>query len=193
MNRRIRVAAMAVVAGVALISTGRSVSSHDRDHEDGDDSRIRRGFEISPVKLTYRHSNREWVGLGSYIVNAQSGCNDCHTCPSYAHGGNPYAGQKTLINGENYLAGGVGFGPFTSANITPDDTGRPAGLTFSDFLQVMHKGHNPQDPPGQILQVMPWPVFGNMTDHDLRAVYEFLRSLPQAKPGTCSGPGEPAP
>jgi len=193
MNRRMLVVAMAVVAGVALSSSGRTVLSHDRGHEDGDDSRIRRGFEISPVKLKYHRSNREWVGLGSYIVNAQGACADCHTCPTYAHGGNPYAGQKAQINAENYLAGGVAFGPFTSANLTPDDMGKPAGLTFHDFLQVMHTGHNPEDPPGQIVQVMPWPIYGNMSDHDLRAVYEFLRSLPQATPGTCTGPGEPAP
>ena len=29
-----------------------------------------------------------------------------------------------------------------------------------------------------LLQVMPWPVYSNMTDRDLKAVYEFLRSIP---------------
>ncbi len=29
-----------------------------------------------------------------------------------------------------------------------------------------------------LLQVMPWPVYANMTDRDLKAVYEFLRSIP---------------
>jgi hypothetical protein len=30
----------------------------------------------------------------------------------------------------------------------------------------------------RILQVMPWPTFQNMTDQDLRAIYEYLRAVP---------------
>ncbi len=191
MKRRVLMAGMGVAVVLALASSGRVVLSHDR--EEGDESRIQKGFEISPVKLSFHRRNRAWVGLGSYIVNAQGACIDCHTCPTYAHGGNPYAGQKTLVNSANYLAGGVPFGPFTSANLTPDADGKPFGLTFDGFKQVMHTGHNPADPPGEIVQVMPWPIYGNMTDHDLRAVYDFLRSIPQAQPGSCAGPGEPAP
>ena len=43
-------------------------------------------FSIAPVKLNLKDKDPELVGLGSYIVNAQGGCNDCHTCPSYAPG-----------------------------------------------------------------------------------------------------------
>ncbi len=186
----------ALVAGVglavvALASSSRTVLSHDRGQ--GPESRVRKGLEISPVELKFHPRDRRWVGLGSYIVNAQGACNDCHTCPSYASGGFPYAGQKTKINSANYLAGGVPFGPFTSANITPDDSGKPHGLTFAEFKETLRTGHNPQDPPGEILQVMPWPIYGNMTDDDLRAVYAFLRAIPQATPGTCTGPSEPTP
>jgi hypothetical protein len=28
------------------------------------------------------------------------------------------------------------------------------------------------------LQVMPWPVFRNITDRDMRALYEYLRAIP---------------
>jgi hypothetical protein len=31
---------------------------------------------------------------------------------------------------------------------------------------------------GPLLQVMPWPVYSHMIERDLRAVYEFLRSIP---------------
>jgi hypothetical protein len=31
---------------------------------------------------------------------------------------------------------------------------------------------------GDLLQVMPWPNFQNMTDHDLRAIYEYLSAIP---------------
>jgi hypothetical protein len=37
--------------------------------------------------------------------------------------------------------------------------------------------------PGVPLQVMPWPVYQSLTDRDLRAIYEYLRSIPHAEPG----------
>ena len=71
-----------------------------------DESRIRRGLEIAPVPLDLRGKNRALVGLGSYIVNAQGGCNDCHTHPSYAAGGDPFLGQPKQVNTAQYLTGG---------------------------------------------------------------------------------------
>jgi hypothetical protein len=36
---------------------------------------------------------------------------------------------------------------------------------------------------GPLLQVMPWPTYQNMTDRELRAMYEYLRAIPPATPG----------
>ena len=152
--------------------------------------RIQRGLEIAPVPLDFRHKDRLLVGLGSYIVNAQAACGDCHTCPTYAPGHNPFTGGDGAINTVNYLAGGVPFGPtVVSANITPDASGKPAGLDFDEYLQLIRTGHDP-DNPDEILQVMPWPIFRNMTDHDILAIYTYLTSIPHAEPGSCSGPGQ---
>jgi hypothetical protein len=148
-----------------------------RPGQDPEDARIIRGFQIAPVPLNLRHRDRAIVGLGSYIVNAQGGCNDCHTNPPFAPGGDPYLGQPKRINAARYLAGGTQFGPVTSANITPDENGLPAGLTFQEFRRMLRTGHDP-DNPDEILQVMPWPVYQDMIDRDLRAVYEYLRSIP---------------
>jgi hypothetical protein len=166
------------LAGLAftLVST----SEGQRPGQDPEAARVIRGFQIAPVRLNLRGKDRNMVGLGSYIVNAQAGCNDCHTNPPFAPGGDPYRGEPKRINAARYLAGGTSFGPFISANITPDDEGLPAGLTFQEFKAVLRTGHDP-DEPGEILQVMPWPVYGEMTDRDLKAVYEFLRSIPHVE------------
>jgi hypothetical protein len=156
--------------------------------DDEGESRIQRGFAIAPVPLDLRGKNRALVGLGSYIVNAQGGCNDCHTHPSYAPGGDPFQGQREQINTAQYLAGGRVFGPFVSANITPDLTGKPAGLTFREFRGLLRTGHDPDAPPGELLQVMPWPVYGKMTDRDLRAIYEYLRAIPSLPNNPNPGP-----
>lgn len=170
----------AVVASVVLACAG-GLRIRPAEAE-GSQSRVKIGLRIAPVPLNLRHKNRELVGLGSYIVNAQGGCNDCHTNPSYAPGGDPSQGQPEQVNTDNYLAGGRGFGPgLTSPNITPDKNGLPAGLTLEAFLHTIHTGQD-QDDPNRILQVMPWSVYGKMNNQDLRAIYEYLRAIPHAEP-----------
>jgi hypothetical protein len=159
---------------------------HDDDDDDGGDSRIARGFAIAPVRLDLRGKNRAMVGLGSYLVNATGGCNDCHTNPPFAPGGDPFLGQPKEINADRYLAGGTAFGPFVSRNITPRaSNGLPANLTFQQFKTTIRTGadlkHRPPFVPSEdndLLQVMPWPVYQDLTDQDLRAIYEYLRAIP---------------
>lgn len=144
------------------------------------DSRIRIGYEITPVKLDLQGKNPALVGLGSYIVNAQVGCSDCHTWPQFLPGGNPFLGQTEQTNTAGYLGGGrvftTPFGLFVSDNITPDPaTGLPAGLTLDEFMLVMRSG---VDHDGGLLQVMPWPWYRYLTDRDLEAIYEYLSAVP---------------
>ena len=126
----------------------------------------------------------------------------------FAPGGNPYFGQPKKINPETYLGGGRDFGPLVtvgpgsasahiiSRNLTPDKTGRPeGGHTFAEFVQIMRTGVDldhlhptcqgtidascvPPPFDGALLQVMPWFADQNMTDHDLRAIYEYLSAIP---------------
>lgn len=162
--------AIALTLGAALATLSGTSAADDA-------SRIKRGFEINPVKLDMKGKNPALVGLGSYIVNS-GGCNDCHTNPPYAAGGDPFQGQPEQINTDGFLAGGQHFGPFVSANLTPDALGRPAGLTRDEFKTLLRTGHDPDAPPGQLLQVMPWPPFGKKTDQDLNAIYEYLSAIP---------------
>ena len=171
--------AAALVASAACAALSFAAVSVSYADDDQSESQVRRGFEIVPkgLKLDLAGKNRALVGMGSYLVNT-SGCNGCHTLPNYADGGDPFKKQPEQINVAQYLTGGRIFGPFVSANITPDAEGKPAGLTLKEFIQMLRTGHNPKDPPGSIVQVMPWPVYGKKTDNDLTAIYEFLRSIP---------------
>jgi hypothetical protein len=88
-----------------------------------------------------------------------------------------------------------------SRNLTPDKTGLPAGgHSYAEFVQIMRQGTDfdhvhpsctgtpptPGTPPnclmppfnGDLLQVMRWPFFRNMTDHELQAIYEYLSAVP---------------
>src|SRR5262249_38800850 len=125
----------------------------------GDESKIQQGFAIAPVHLNLQGKNRALVGLGSYLINAVGGCNDCHSCPSYTPGHRPYTGGEGKIKAANSLAGGVDFGPvepnapdIIPRNLTPDASGKPAGLTFEQFQHVLRTGEDPEE-PSTVLQI----------------------------------------
>jgi hypothetical protein len=88
-----------------------------------------------------------------------------------------------------------------SRNLTPDRSGLPeGGASFTEFFETIRFGidhdhlhpncsatvttncfpHGPGLPPfnGDLLQIMPWPIYQDWTDHDLRAIYEYLRAVP---------------
>ena len=147
---------------------------------DNDRYRIARGYEIAPVPLNLRGLDRNLVGLGSYLVNAAGGCNDCHTSPPYAADHDPFAGEPKKVNAAGYLAGGVPFGPtLVSANLTPDAKGRPAGLTLGQFVRTIRTGHDQKD--GHLQQVMPWPVYQDLLLRDLTAIYTYLKAIPSRR------------
>jgi hypothetical protein len=200
-------AAVGLFAAVTLISNLPVKGNNDdrdgdgRKLEDEEKLEIQIGFSIAPVKLNLKDKDLELVGLGSYIVNAQGACNDCHTCPSYKppnHNPFPPPFGKSgdgQINDVGYLAGGVDFGPppftVTSANLTPDPaTGRPEGLTLEQFHIVMRTGHDPVR--NENLAVMAWPYYLHMTGRDLDAIYTFLTAIPPATTPTkhCANAGE---
>ncbi len=145
------------------------------------------------------------------------GCHSAGPASEFTPSGNPYllppvfSGQKQ-INPATYLGGGRDFGPLVpgsahivSRNLTPDKTGRPeGGHTFDEFLQILRTGVDldhlhptcvgapntsciPFPFNGNLLQIMPWPAFQNMSDYDLRAIYEYLSAIPCVE-----GPTDPS-
>lgn len=134
-------------------------------------------------------------------------CHSAGPQSAYAPGGNPYfkGNAPQVFNQATYLGGGRNFGSLlpgtpeiVSRNLTPDRTGRPAGgLTFAQFAHILRTGEDPdhahpncsatvttncfpafQPFDGDLLQIMPWPVYQNMGDRDLRAIYEYLSAVP---------------
>jgi hypothetical protein len=184
-----------VLVGIAAVLVGYLTMAPARAEQgqsaDGG-SRIQVGFKYAEeqgIALDLRRKNRALVGLGSYLVNAAGGCNDCHTAPPFTQDPYSYLGAPKQVNTPCYLAGGTGFGPFVSRDITPWEDGKPAGLTRGQFIHVMRTGEDP-DHPGQLLQVMPWPAYQAMTDRDLTAIYEYLRAIPAIPANTCGVPSE---
>ena len=192
-----------IVASVFVLSLGMAIlgaaDSPSRDDESDDAaSRIQAGFNYASaqgITLNLKGKNRALVGLGSYLVNAAGGCNDCHTAPPFTVDPYAFLGAPKQININCYLAGGTPFGPPAnpatpvSRDITPWEDGKPAGLTFNQFRHVMRTGEDP-DNPGHVLEVMPWPVYQSLIDRDLRAIYEYLTAIPAIPANVCGFPSE---
>ncbi len=212
-----------VVMAVVLSTSSPRVQANEFPEGGSDESLVHIGYEIAPVPLNLTGKDHSLVGLGSYLVNAVGDCNGCHTAGgppnfNYAAGGNPYFGQKTVVDPTTYLGGGTDFGPalppgfydpgygsylgpdIIARNLTPDKTGRAeGGRSLAQFKQIMRTGIDldfvhppcttvsPKPSPanclpapvdGKLLQIMPWPVFHNMTDRHLEAIYEYLSAVP---------------
>jgi hypothetical protein len=134
-------------------------------------------------------------------------CHSTSPAAQYAPGGNPYfkGNPPKVVNQATYLAGGRNFGSLipgtpsiVSRNLTPDKTGRPVGgRSFAEFLQIFRTGEDldhlhpncsatvttncfPAHQPfnGDLLQIMPWPVYQSLKEHDVRAIYEYLSAIP---------------
>jgi len=152
------VATLAALVLGGLLTTSGLVRAFDRDHEEHEedqDARSRRGLEIAPVPLNLHGKSRALVGLGSYIMNAASDCNSCHTLNPMAEfvpGANPYllAQNPAKVNPAVYLGGGSDFGTLDpdgksahiiSRNLTPDKTGRPeGGANYAEFREHIRNG-----------------------------------------------------
>ncbi len=140
------------------------------------------------------------IERGSYLVGIM-GCNDCHTPKKMTdHGPEPdlakmlmgfpsdeelpeidptevTPGKWALFNGD--LTAAVGpWGITYAANLTPHESGLGA-WSYEQFKNAMTKGmHKGLEGGRMILPPMPWQNYVNMKEEDLRAVFEFLQSIP---------------
>ena len=116
------------------------------------------------------------VAYGGYLANA-AGCTECHTKM-----------EKGKVVGQSY-AGGFEFampgGTLRSPNITPHLTtgiGAWTKQAFVDRFKAYSKDKFQPVPvdmaKGDMQTVMPWTMYAGMTDEDLGAIYDFLKTLP---------------
>jgi len=109
------------------------------------------------------------VKHGQYLTQMAS-CADCHTAQER---GQPKPGLE--------LAGGLLFrrpnATVMAANITPDTS----AISYYDedlFLQAIRTG---KVKARNINPIMPWCLYRNMTDEDLKAIFAYLRTVKAVK------------
>jgi mono/diheme cytochrome c family protein len=106
------------------------------------------------------------VERGKYLVKV-AGCNDCHT-PGYAESGGTVPVDTWLVG--DRLGWRGPWGTTYAINLRT----YMGGLTEQQWVSLARVLRS--RPP------MPWFALRDMTDQDLRAIYQFARSLPPGGP-----------
>ena len=117
------------------------------------------------------------VERGRYLVTAAS-CGDCHS--PMDDRGTPLPGRE--LSGGNEFPTGDGWVART-ANITPDSATGIGTWTRERFVGAFKArqsgGAGPA--PGARLSPMPWLSYAGMTEEDLGAIYDYLRTVPPVR------------
>ena len=142
---------------------------------------------------TKKSSAPSQIERGRYLVNIAA-CNDCHSPkdkpgsmaadPARLLSGRPSttpAPAKPAIMGEITASGDLTawngpWGVSYTANLTPDPTtGLGKRYNEASFIKTIRTGKKPEG--DDLLPPMPWQVYMNMTDDDLKAVWAYLQTL----------------
>lgn len=105
---------------------------------------------------------------GAYLATTAI-CIDCHSPMDQQGNRTPnmeFAGGTTLLFD--------GWTPAASANLTPAVNGIGAYYTEELFIETLRTGRVRER---QLNDMMPWQLYRNMTDQDLRDLFAFLKSL----------------
>ncbi len=113
----------------------------------------------APITAPLAQPEMGTVEYGQYVVSL-TGCERCH--------------------GENLAGGPIPFAPPDmppAANLTP--AGELAGWSEADFIKAMTSGVTPDS--RTLNEAMPWKDYGRLKEEDLRAIFQYLRTVPGAE------------
>lgn len=152
----------------------------------------------APAHADRAKPTSEQIARGKYLVTLMV-CNDCHTPWAMTPRG-PEPDMSRMLSGhpQDFAVGAppaLGEGPWTwaatatntafagpwgvsfTANLTPDPETGLGRWTAETFIAAIRTGrHEGQGRP--ILPPMPYPMFREATDEDLRAIFAYLQSIP---------------
>lgn len=142
---------------------------------------------VGPVKAPSKSDGHRY---GEYLVEI-AGCVHCHTKQEH---GQPVKGME--------FAGGFEFrmpqGVVLSSNITPDVATGIGSWTEDGFVSRFRQyGEYAESggPPvtADTFTLMPWLAYSRLTDEDLRAIYQYLRTVKPVAQKVQTHPGAATP
>ena len=176
----------ATVAGALLASAGPALST---------------AVAAPPPAPSHVPASKEVLERGRYLTTIM-GCNGCHT-PWKLGSRGPEPDMTRMLSGHPeservtappkmekgpWIAAALHtntawagpWGVSFTANLTPDPETGLGKWTAETFIAALRTGrHEGQGRP--ILPPMPYPMYRQATDEDLRAVFAYLQSIPAIK------------
>ena len=148
----------------------------------------KKGHEMTPVER------------GKYLTTI-GGCNDCHTPKTFSEKGmevdmsRELSGHPADAKLPDLPSGLIGPGKWLTItadltawcvsftrNLTPDMETGLGSWTQEMFINALRTGKHMGAPNGRaILPPMPWKMYAQMSDDDLKAVWAYLRTLKPIK------------
>lgn len=167
-----------LVAVLSFLRSQTPVKNKVKDNELNFIGKAVKAFLIKPVgpdgEVVKTITPDTTAAYGKYLTHYVANCRGCHT-------------NRSLMTGEYtgpFFAGGLKFeaadGSYcVTPNLTPDkETGKITGWSAQQFIDRFRLK--------KIIAAsdMPWDQFRNMSDNDLKAIYQYLKSLGPIKNAT---------
>lgn len=155
--------------------------------------------EGTPPPSTMYNGFESQIKYGEHLVLI-GGCNDCHTPKKVTPEGAVHLDTALWLSGHpaempsfevdrkameskglivtQDLTEWVGpWGVSYAANLTPDETGI-GNFTEEQFFRVLREGkYKGLVNSRPILPPMPWEMYRNMTDDEIKAIFAYLKSI----------------
>jgi mono/diheme cytochrome c family protein len=163
-----------LVAVVSYLRSQPPVRHEVPDHQPNLLGKAVIAFMMTPVGPTgtpprTSPSTAPTIERGKYLAAGLAGCVGCHTARSQRDGsfqGPAFAGGSTMHAADGSRR------EFVTPNLTPhEQTGHIYRWTEEAFVTRFRLGSLAPGSP------MPWTIYRNMKEEDVRAIYRYLRSL----------------
>lgn len=119
---------------------------------------LARTYDIPPAKLQAVNDSLS-LARGQHLVKALTGCADCH---------GPDLGGKVVVDDPV-------FARLYAPNLTRGTGGIFADYSLADFERTLRHGVNRE---GKSLWVIPSYHYCYLSDHDVAAIYAYLKTIP---------------
>jgi len=157
-----------LTAIISFLRSQKPITNKVPPHELNTMGKIVKAFMVKPVGPNGevpRYVKRDTsAAYGKYLTIAVSECYNCHTERNMtgAFIGEPFAGGGDI----------EGYRP---PNLTPDPSGRIYGWSKQNFIDRFRMGRVIAKSP------MPWNSFKRLSDDELTAIYNYLRTVKPVK------------
>lgn len=164
-----------LTAIISYLRHQQPVKNNVPEHEYTLMGKVIKAFLIKPVgpseEVPKKVKRDSTAAYGKYIALNVANCNGCHTQRDMTGGfiGEPFAGGNPMTE--------PGKDTLTPPNLTPHPDSRIYTWSQQDFINRVRMGKLIEH------SHMPWNSYKRMSDDDLKAIYNYLRTVKPAQTG----------